>query len=286
VSPVFGISTHLFHAQRLDRDHLVEVAAHGFEAVELYATRTHFDYHDAAAAAALREWLDDTRLSLHSVHAPTSAGYTGGRWGETITIGATDEARRKRAVDEARAALGVARVVPFQFLVLHLGFPAPRPADNGRDAVRRSVEELHESAQEAGVRLALELIPNTISTATSLVRWLEVDLEIERAGICLDVGHANLVGDVVEAIEECSGHILTTHLHDNRGKSDDHLVPGQGAIDWDAAMLAFQKVGYDGAWIFELAPSATPAASLERARKARHTFDELLNTGNEMLGGD
>ena len=58
----FGVSTHLYHDQRLDRDHLVEIAAHGFDCIELFATRTHFDYHDAAAVRSLAEWLDDTRL--------------------------------------------------------------------------------------------------------------------------------------------------------------------------------------------------------------------------------
>ena len=48
----FGISTHLYHDQRLSRDHLAQIAAHGFEAVELFATRSHFDYHDPAAIAA------------------------------------------------------------------------------------------------------------------------------------------------------------------------------------------------------------------------------------------
>ena len=39
----FGVSTHLYHDQRLGRDHLVEIAAHGFEAVEIFANRPHFD---------------------------------------------------------------------------------------------------------------------------------------------------------------------------------------------------------------------------------------------------
>ena len=75
-------------------------------------------------------------------------------------------------------------------------------------------------------------------------------------GICMDVGHARMMGDVVDAIETCSGHIVTTHLHDNRGRSDDHLVPGEGVIDWDATLLALQKIGYDGVWMFELADTA------------------------------
>ena len=66
----FGISTHLFHDQRLSRDHLAQIAAHGFEAVEVFATRSHFDYHDPAAIAQLGEWLKETGLALHGIHAP------------------------------------------------------------------------------------------------------------------------------------------------------------------------------------------------------------------------
>ena len=39
-----------YHAQRLPREHLAEVAAHGFDAVEIVATRSHVDYHDPAAS--------------------------------------------------------------------------------------------------------------------------------------------------------------------------------------------------------------------------------------------
>jgi sugar phosphate isomerase/epimerase len=276
LSSPFGISTHLFHAERLDREHLVEVAAHGFEAVEVYATRTHFDYHDPRAAVALAEWLDDTRLSLNSVHAPTTVGFVQGRWGETLSIAATDEARRQHAVAETIAALRLAAVVPFRSLVVHIGVPTADPAFNSRAAAERSLAAIGEAAQAVAVTVAIELIPNPLSLAARLVQWLEDDLELPAMGVCLDVGHANLTGDAMEAIETCSGHIVTTHLHDNRGKRDEHLVPGDGAIDWDGVLMAFQKVGYEGAWIFELAPSAEPAAVLARAARARETFERLL----------
>ena len=48
------------------------------------------------------------------------------------------------------------------------------------------------------------------------------------------------MGDVVDAIETCSGHVISTHLHDNRGRTDDHLVPGKGVVDWDAAEANFK----------------------------------------------
>ncbi|HEX8028610.1 MAG TPA: sugar phosphate isomerase/epimerase family protein [Vicinamibacterales bacterium] len=283
---MFGISTHLYLGDRLDRDHLVEIAAHGFEAVEVFAVREHFDYRDRRAALALAEWLDDTRLRLHSMHAPIAASYVGGTWTGGLSIAATDETRRKTAVDETLAALAVAAVVPFGVLVVHCGVPLPYAGagDNGRAQLARSLEELSPVAASLGVRLAIEVIPNELSTPSALVELIESDIDAAGLGICMDVGHARLIGDVVDAIETCSGHLITTHLHDNRGRTDDHLVPGKGVIDWDAATLAFQKVGYDGVWMFELAVASERKSILEHAAKARARFESLLHIGDEMFG--
>jgi sugar phosphate isomerase/epimerase len=276
----FGVSTHLYHDRRLDREHLVEIAAHGFECVEVFATRTHFDYHDGAAVRALAEWLDDARLTLHSLHAPITASYAGGQWGEAFSTAVSDEDRRRKTMTEAEAALAVAQTIPFTCLVVHLGIPdamKPGAADNSRDAARRSLEQLYAIAQPSGVRLALEVIPNVLSTPESLVALIENDLEDLDVGICLDVGHAHIMGDLGDAIECCSGHIITTHLHDNGRKSDDHLTPGQGTIDWPGTLMGFQKIGYDGAWMFEVANTSDPRSVLEKTEKARRKFESLLD---------
>ena len=284
----FGVSTHLYVADRLDRDHLVEIAAHGFEAVEVFGLRSHFDYRDRRAAIALAEWLDDTRLRLHSMHAPIALSYANGNWKDGLTVASADEGKRKAAVDEMLATLDVAAAVPYKVLVLHCGVPVPysAPGDNHRGALVRSLEELSPVAERYGVRIAIEVIPNELSTPSALVELIESDIDASGLGICMDVGHARMMGDVVEAIEACSGHVITTHLHDNRGRTDDHLVPGKGVIDWDATTLAFQKVGYDGVWMFELAVAADRKAILEQAAKARERLESLLHIGDEMLGMD
>ena len=283
---MFGISTHLYHLERLSRDHLVEIAAHGFDAVEVFATTSHFDYRDKAAATALGDWLSDAGLTLNSLHGPIAASYSAGRWREPFNLAASDDAARRLAVTETRAALDIAAVVPYRFLVVHAGVVGDGHAvpDNRKSSLVRSLEELAPVASEAGVGLAVEVIPNTLSGASALVTLIEDELDLPPLSICMDVGHARLMGDVVDAIESCSGHIVTTHLHDNRGRTDDHLVPGQGVIDWDAATLAFQKVGYDGVWMFELAMSTTPRLVLEHAVKARERLESLLHVGDEMLG--
>ena len=284
----FGISTHLYVADRLDRDHLVDIAAHGFEAIEVFAVRDHFDYRDRRAAIALAEWLDDTRLVLHSMHAPIAGRYVNGAWKDGLSLAAADEGRRQAAVDETLAALDVAAAVPYEVLVVHCGVPVPHagPGENHRASLIRSLEELSPVAVRYGVRMAIEVIPNELSTPSALVDVIESDIDAAALGICMDVGHARMMGDVVDAIEACSGHIITTHLHDNRGRTDDHLVPGKGVIDWDGATLAFQKVGYDGIWMFELAVAAERKPVLEQAAKARERLESLLHIGDEMMGLD
>jgi sugar phosphate isomerase/epimerase len=277
----FGVSTHLYHGQRLGRDHLIEIAAYGFEAVELFATRTHFDYHNPAATADLQEWLADAGLELHGIHAPVSESFVGGRWGPALSLASVDRDRRAQAVGEAERALHIARRIPVGVFVMHLGVPRaqqPAPGDNNRDAARRSVEELQPIAEPLGVRLAVEVIPNDLSRVGSLVHFVEEDLDDVDAGICLDFGHAHMDGDLVDAIETVSGHLIATHVHDNRGRADEHLVPFDGTIDWPGVMTAVQKVGYDGTLLLELATHGSPKATLVRAQQARARMERLLTT--------
>jgi sugar phosphate isomerase/epimerase len=275
----FGVSSHLYHNYRLGREHLLEIAAHGFERVELFATRTHFDYQNQAAVADLQEWLADAGLELHGVHAPIGESFDGGRWGPMLNIASGDPAARARAMEETAAALQIARRIPFAVLIAHIGLPRSQPAaaaDNSRDAARRSIQELQQLAAPLGVRIALEVIPNELSRAGSLVHFIDEVLDVADVGICLDFGHAHMDGDLLDAIDTVSEHLITTHVHDNRGRTDDHLVPFEGTIDWPAALIAVQKIGYDGTLLFEIAAHGAAKETLQRARRARERMEKLL----------
>jgi sugar phosphate isomerase/epimerase len=136
-------------------------------------------------------------------------------------------------------------------------------------------------ASPLGVHLALEVIPNRLSTAEQLVRMIEDDLELPDLGVCLDFGHAHLAGDLLDAIETLSGHVLTTHVHDNRGRTDDHLLPFEGTIAWDAALMALQKIGYEGVLMFELAAAAEPRLALERAEQVRERLQRMMDSDRQ-----
>jgi sugar phosphate isomerase/epimerase len=275
----YGLSTHLYHGQPLSRAHLDEIASFDFDAIEVFATRSHIDYHAREAVDALAGWLRDLGLRLHGIHAPITDAFTNDRWGRTFSMASADSSRRQEAVREATLALELARRVPVDVLVVHLGIPSGQQAagpDNVSDAARRSVEEIQKVAQPLGVRVAIEVIPNELSSPEALVRLLEEDLPGTGAGICFDFGHAHLLGDVVDAVECVAGHMITTHVHDNDGRADSHLVPLEGQIDWGTALMAVQKIGYEGTLLFEVADTSTPKDVLEKTRRARARLDTLL----------
>ena len=275
----FGLSTHLFHGQRLAREHLKEIAAAGFTGVELFATRTHFDYHNPSVIGDLQQWLGETGLELTAVHAPVGERFTGGRWGGVLSLASADADARARALAEAEQALHVARRIPVPVMVTHLGIPRtqlPGPGENSREAARRSIEALAALAGPLGVTLALEVLPNELSRPGSLVHFVEEAIDAPGVGICLDFGHAHLDGDLVDAVETVSEHLIATHVHDNRGRVDDHLLPFDGTIDWPGALTALQKVGYEGPLTFEIAARGAARETLKKARRARDRVQALL----------
>ena len=168
--------------------------------------------------------------------------------------------------------------IPFDHLGVNRGKPGKMnsPEDNHRNAAVRSLEEICRIAEPLDVRIAAEVIPNRLSDPASLVAILESEIEGIRPGICLDFGHAHLVGDVADAIETVAEHVIATHVHDNHGREDEHLVPYLGSIDWDLALVTMQKIGYEGTYLMELAGGSSPVAVLEEARRARQRFERAL----------
>lgn len=276
----FGLSTHLFHAARLEHDHLARMADAGFPIVEMFATQTHVDYHDRRQIDVVRGWLDALGMRAWSVHLPITDGIRDGVWGRAISTASKDAARRTEALREITAAVAAAGDLGARVAVLHLGVPSDRsvPADdNDEVAVRRVLEPIALACEHAGVQLALEVIPNELSTAAAVTKWLRGDLELGRTGACLDVGHAHMTGGVLEAIEALGGDIVTTHIHDNRGTADDHLLPFDGTIDWSPTLFALAKVGYDGPLVFELPDHGDPVRTLAGATRARNRIQAILD---------
>ena len=92
------------------------------------------------------------------------------------------------------------------------------------------------------IRIAIENMEgeDEIGSAEEL---LEIRERIgERAGICLDTGHAHMCGhSIPDFIHRAGDYLIATHIADNNGHKDEHLLPFFGTIDWESAMKAFNE---------------------------------------------
>lgn len=230
------LSTYLFVQRKLGPDALREIAHAGIPAIELFCARAHFDYRSLQETRELAGWLSRSRLTLHSVHAPTDRDLSSQREsGVPLSICDPEPVRRRDAVDEVKRALDLAELVPYRFLVQHVGHSRDRVDPRKWDAAFTSLEHLMIFAKQRGVAIALENTPGELATPENLRQFIR-DTRLNDLRLCLDTGHAHMEGGVARAIEAMRDFMVTTHIHDNRGEKDEHLLPYDGTIDWDAAL--------------------------------------------------
>jgi len=207
--------------------------------VEIFCARQHLDYRDKAQINELGHWFRDSELKLNSLHAPMYTDNIWGRSGPHAVISITErvKARRLEMVDEIKRALDIAEVVPFRYLIQHIGVSGEEYSDAAVEAAFSALEDLSLFARHRGVELLLENTSNALASAERLNHFLE--LTHLRLNFCFDVGHANMNEGVETAFRLMEDRMRSTHIHDNNGAADQHLFPlgtDGGTIDWKKTM--------------------------------------------------
>jgi sugar phosphate isomerase/epimerase len=127
------------------------------------------------------------------------------------------------------------------------------------DRARRlalSVEGLSEvwrTCRERGLTLVVETpLPHLLGGQALDFAWILERIPREGTGVCVDTSHCALAGGLIEAIAAAGPRLVHVQASDNRGHTDDHLVPGSGVIDWRAVDDALAGVAYDGVFMLEV----------------------------------
>ncbi len=266
------LSTYRYVRQSLNASLLAEISRAGIKHIEVFCALPHFNYGEAQAVRQLADSLQEYGLTLHSMHSPTQRDLAPGREsGFPISISDAERVRRLDAVDEVKRALEVAERMPFRYLIQHIGHS--RQAADGRsfDAAFNSLEHLAVFAKHRGVTIALENTPGEFGSAASLQQFIK-ETHLKDLRFCFDIGHAHIEGGVAASLEAMQGRIVTTHLHDNNGEKDEHLLPGEGTIDWNSAVRALRANPEELPFVLELKEKTAGDPSLDQVREA---FDNL-----------
>src|SRR5580765_4351207 len=166
-----ALSTHLFVNHRLTVALLSRIQQSGLSMVEIFCARQHLDYRNKAQIAELGHWFRDSGMQLHSLHSPMYNDEIWGRSGPHAVVTITEPVKGKRLemVDEIKRALEIAEVIPFRYLIQHVGVGGEEFSERAVDAAFTALEEISLFARQRGVEVLLENIPNSLSSAERLL---------------------------------------------------------------------------------------------------------------------
>jgi sugar phosphate isomerase/epimerase len=209
------------------------------------------------------------------MHAPLYPDREMGRSGApAVNLLHPDKSRRIAAMDEIKRALESAESIPFRNLIVHLGERNDEWSQEAVEHAFTALEHLGAFARPLGVRLLVENLASDIASPEHLLEILSTG-HLDSIGVCLDLGHAHLGIGVPTAIATLASRIGSVHAHDNLGLKDEHLFPGDGTIDWPAAVKALDSLPVPPAIVLELSSKLPdePTALPGRIRKAFELLD-------------
>ena len=228
----------------------------GFPQAELNASSPHVGTLSDQERSRLRTMLERHSLRARTMHAPARRN----------VLGAPDEDWRREAVGVLEQFVRLAGSLGVTELVIH---PIPNPSlvsdaddpavrDGIPQAVRRSLDDLMPTIEDAGVRVTLENLPyfhDFPLRSMKELRGIVDNYPGESLGLIIDTGHVGVLElDPVEEIRAAGERLHGTHLHDVdiREERLDHRSPTLGNLDWPAMRNAFRDIGYSGPWTSEV----------------------------------
>lgn len=179
-----------------------------------------------------------------------------GVFGDDLDPSSEDEAARGFAVETYRREADFCQQIGGDLVVVHPS-PARVPVeslDRKYAQLRRSFDELGKIGERMHQTFAFENMPPYHPVGNDVARLVGeiVACGHPRIVFLLDTGHAHMTGGIVPAVRTAGANIKYTHVHDNDGQVDTHLMPLRGTLPWDDFGDALHEVAYGGVFLLEV----------------------------------
>ncbi|ADH62409.1 Xylose isomerase domain protein TIM barrel [Allomeiothermus silvanus DSM 9946] len=159
----------------------------------------------------------------------------------------------KSSLERTKTALEFGHTIGAACAVMHTG-QVPLRIEIALKYARFRLAEALAALQPSPIPIALE---NTRLSEADLLEGVD-ELKSLLAdhpayGFCLDVGHGQIElgpGGYKRYYQALSDRLIHWHLHDNQGQQDEHLVVGEGTVDW--AWVRGKLQGFSGTAALEV----------------------------------
>jgi len=251
-------------------------------AVGLAGLRKRSDHDRSLRPQSVRRWLQKptaAELNMRSVIETGARYLLDPQHKHHPTLVTSKSAGRPLRIEFLRHAVDMAATLGSDCVSLWSG---ALPRSNSRDdGFRRLVEGLRivlDYAERRDVQIGFEPEPGMlIDTMASFAELVE-RMDSPRLGLTLDIGHLHCLGEPIEeTIFRWSNRLVNIHLEDMRAGVHEHLMFGEGEMNFAPVLAALQKVSYAGGLHVEL--SRHSHMGPEAARQASQFLKSLIGIG-------
>lgn len=221
---------------------------------EVYLDNGTVDRIEKDEARRLGRELAD-RSILCTVHAPYM----------DLAPGSVDEDIRRVTREKLKKAAEAAHELGAQAIVCHGMYDRWRHEDMKQEWVDKSTETWTEILKETGDMPLM--IENIFDETPEIILALLDRFKEKNLWVCFDTGHFNLFTtlSLEEWLMPLQARIREFHIHDNHGKSDEHLPVGRGLFPFRE--LKRFVLSLDD--LFFTAETASEAAAMDTIRCAK-----------------
>lgn len=246
----------------------------GYDYIELWGGRPH------AYAYDLKRGQINNLLNLRDKYQIPISVYTPEHNAYPYNYMAGDEYQRKESIEYIKTAIEMGKSLGAEFTVIsagHAGYGANRKEIWER--LCKSIRELVDYAEEKEHMLLIEALTpyesNVCTTANDLCDIIEYINSPYFGAMCDVVPPYVQHESIMSYFKKLGKNLKHLHIIDSDGKSDTHLIPGDGNIPLKELMKEIYECGYNEGATIELVTAYINEPSLY-ARRAIERFKNII----------
>ena len=225
----------------------------GFSHISLGARTEHSGYLSSSGQRAIKKLVETNDLAVCSIHTP---------FGKGIDVSSPRAEMRTQTLATYQECIDAASALGSSIVIFHP--TAHMQFDNLGDrkmAILDNVNELLGYAGVKEVRLAIE--NDCLAPANEILSHSLNEITDTRYGFCYDSSHDNLTAQPLKLLRDHGHRLLTTHISDNQGEKDDHMLPYEGSFVWDDFCRVFAGINFRGIFLLEVEMRESAFKSVE-----------------------
>lgn len=231
-----GLST----ATKITEELFASYKKAGIECMEVSRGKEETDVFDYGK---IKEWSEKYGIELYSFHLPF------------MPFGVLDISNPNLAestIEYLKDIIDKACAIGIDKFIIHAsGEPIDENDRTKRmECAKNSLNILATYTKERGAVLCVEDLPRTCLGRDSS-DILELISANENLRVCFDTNHL-LEEENIDFIRKVGDKIITLHVSDYDRVNERHWLPGEGINDWQQIISELNKIGYSGAWLYEI----------------------------------